>query len=64
LLYAAVDLGGSSGRVTVGQLSGEKIVLTEVHRFKHEPVQNSDGLFWDWQFIIEQVKAGLLAATK
>ena len=64
MLYAAVDLGGSSGRVTVGQLSGEKIVLTEVHRFKHEPMQNSDGLFWDWQFIIEQVKAGLLAATK
>ena len=64
MLYAAVDLGGSSGRVTVGQLSGEKIVLTEVHRFKHEPVQNNDGLFWDWQFIIEQVKAGLLAATK
>ena len=64
MLYAAVDLGGSSGRVTVGQLSGDKIVLTEVHRFKHEPVQNNDGLFWDWQFIIEQVKSGLLAATK
>jgi len=63
LLYAAVDLGGSSGRVTVGQLVDQKIILTEVHRFKHEPVQKSDGLFWDWQFILDQVKSGLIKAT-
>ena len=64
MLYAAVDLGGSSGRVTVGQLKDEKILLTEVHRFKHEPIQTKDGLFWDWQFLVEQVITGLKAATK
>jgi len=62
LLYAAVDLGGSSGRVTVGQIKDSKIVLTEVHRFKHEPVQSEAGLFWDWQFIVDQVIIGLNAA--
>ena len=62
MLYAAVDLGGSSGRVTVGQIKDSKIVLTEVHRFKHEPVQSEAGLFWDWQFIVDQVIIGLNAA--
>ena len=64
MLYAAVDLGGSSGRVTVGELVDSKISLTEVHRFKHEPVQTDAGLFWDWSFIVEQVKTGLNAACQ
>ena len=64
MLYAAVDLGGSSGRVTVGELVDSKISLTEVHRFKHEPVQTDAGLFWDWSFIVEQVKTGLAAACQ
>lgn len=64
MLYAAVDLGGSSGRVTVGQLQEDKINLTEVHRFKHEPVQRDTGLFWDWQFILDQIKIGLTKATE
>ena len=63
MLYAAVDLGGSSGRVTVGQIKDSKILLTEVHRFKHEPVQSEAGLFWDWQFIVDQVIIGLNAAS-
>ncbi len=64
MLYAAVDLGGSSGRVTVGELFDSKISLTEVHRFKHEPVQSDAGLFWDWPFIVEQIISGLSAAKK
>ena len=64
MLYAAIDLGGSSGRVTVGELVDGKIKLTEVHRFKHEPVQSESGLYWDWQFIVEQIKVGLTEATK
>jgi rhamnulokinase len=63
LLHAAIDLGGSSGRVTVGELVDQKIVLTELHRFKHEPIQNKDGLFWDWQFILAQIKIGLYKAV-
>ena len=64
MLHAAIDLGGSSGRVTVGELVNEKIVLTELHRFKHEPIQSSDGLFWDWQFILDQIKIGLNKACE
>ena len=64
MLHAAIDLGGSSGRVTVGELVDQKIVLTELHRFKHEPIQSSDGLFWDWQFILDQIKIGLNKACE
>ena len=64
MLYAAVDLGGSSGRVTVGKLEDSKITLTEVHRFRHEPMQNDAGLFWDWKFIVGQVMKGLESACQ
>jgi rhamnulokinase len=48
----------------VGELVDSKISLTEVHRFKHEPVQTDAGLYWDWPFIVEQIITGLAAAKK
>jgi rhamnulokinase len=48
----------------VGELVDSKISLTEVHRFKHEPVQTDAGLYWDWPFIVEHIITGLAAAKK
>ena len=36
---AAVDLGAQSGRVAVGRFDGERLAVTEVHRFPNEPVR-------------------------
>ena len=59
-LYAAVDLGGSSGRVAVGHIQNRKIVVREVHRFSHEPQVLSDGsIRWEWEKIVHEVITGL-----
>jgi rhamnulokinase len=46
-VFAAIDLGASSGRVLLGRLDGERIALEELHRFANRPVQLPDGLHWN-----------------
>jgi rhamnulokinase len=65
-LFAAIDLGASSGRVAVGSLNQdsnnlELLEIKEVHRFKVDVNENLDlGLRWNWSKIVEEVKTGLL----
>ncbi len=33
------DLGASSGRAMLGEFDGEKITISELHRFINEPVR-------------------------
>ena len=64
-LFAAVDLGASSGRVAVGRLDSGKIAMQEVHRFKHEAKILPDGSFrWEWEHIVSEVLAGLNKASE
>ena len=35
-VMAAVDLGAQSGRVAVGRFDGERLGVTEVHRFRNQ----------------------------
>ncbi len=61
--YAAIDLGASSGRVSIASLTSGKLEVSEVHRFKHDAEMCSDGtLRWQWQKILDEVKKGLLIA--
>jgi rhamnulokinase len=62
--YAAVDLGAASGRVIVGQLQPDRVRLTEVHRFRNEPLDLPDGLHWDIAALYREVLAGLGAAAE
>jgi rhamnulokinase len=60
---AAIDLGASSGRISVGSLDAGSLVIQEVHRFKHEAKVLADGgLHWEWSKIVDEVKTGLLKA--
>ena len=62
---AAIDLGASSGRVSIGSLEDSALQIHEVHRFKHEAHENSDGtLRWQWNKIVEEVIRGLLKAQE
>ena len=62
---AAIDLGASSGRVAVGSLESGKLLIQEVHRFKHEAREFEDrGLRWEWAKIVDEVKIGLLKAQE
>lgn len=57
--YLAVDLGAESGRTIIGTLDGEKLALTETHRFTNGPVRLPDGLHWDVLRLWSEIKAGI-----
>ncbi|MGR3868022.1 rhamnulokinase [Streptomyces graminifolii] len=61
-VYAAVDLGASSGRVMVGRVGPDALELTEAHRFPNRPVRTPEGLRWDILALYAGVLDGLRAA--
>ena len=60
---AAVDLGAQSGRVAVGRFDGERLRVTEVHRFPNVPVRTRGTLSWDILRLYQGVLDGLRAAA-
>ncbi len=61
--FAAIDLGAQSGRVAVGRFDGERISVTEVHRFPNVPVRTRVTLSWDVLRLYGDVLDGLRAAA-
>ncbi|MET7331284.1 rhamnulokinase family protein [Nonomuraea sp. NPDC005650] len=59
--FAAVDLGASSGRVMLADLS-DGLELTEVRRFPNEPVTEAGRLHWDITGLYSEIIAGLREA--
>lgn len=57
----AFDLGASNGRAILGQFDGEKITMTELHRFENNYVEMNGVYYWDTPYLYNQLKAGLLA---
>lgn len=63
--FAAADLGASSGRVIVGELSRGVLQLQEAHRFANGPQQAPDGSFhWDFSNLRAQVRTGFSRALE
>lgn len=56
---AAVDLGGSSGRVVGAFVDGGRILIDGVHRFRNRAFTDEDGLHWDAQRLYRDARAGL-----
>ena len=62
--YIAVDLGAESGRVMLGSVSADKLVLQEVHRFSNSPINQGDSLRWDFKNLLSEIKTGISKAFK
>jgi rhamnulokinase len=68
--FLAFDLGAESGRAMLGQFDGERIRLSEVHRFPNGPVRLPDGggtgcrLHWDVLRLWGEIKRGLALAVQ
>lgn len=67
-LFVAVDIGASSGRVIVGQVSssstnGGAVELDVVHRFPNGVVELDGRLHWDFDGLFAEVLTGLRAAA-
>ncbi|MBT2549511.1 rhamnulokinase family protein [Arthrobacter sp. ISL-65] len=70
-LFAAVDIGASSGRVILGRISTgadaadggpARATLDVVHRFPNAVAQSDGGLRWDFDALFAEVLTGLAAA--
>lgn len=62
-VFAAVDIGASSGRVILGRVSGSGVTLETVHRFPNGVVEVDGGLRWDFDALFAEVLTGLAAAA-
>lgn len=63
-VVAAVDLGGSSGRVMLGRVGRDELTVHPVARFANEPVRLADGLHWNILELYRNVLAGLGTALR
>lgn len=66
-VFAAVDVGASSGRVILGRISrgtgNPGVVLETVHRFPNGVAESDGGLRWDFTALFEEVLTGLTAGA-
>jgi rhamnulokinase len=58
-LFAAVDLGASSGRVIAGLIDQGSIEIVEIHRFANNPLESGSSLYWDFESLKSEITAGL-----
>lgn len=58
----AFDLGGSGGKVFLGQFDGHTIYLENVHRFENSPISINGGLYWNIISIYQQMNIGIKKA--
>jgi rhamnulokinase len=62
--YLACDLGAESGRVMLGSLDNDRLVLEEIHRFPNVPIKAGASLHWDVRRLFDEVKVGLRKASE
>ena len=62
--YIAVDLGAESGRVMLGTVSEDQVLLDEIHRFGNGPIEQDGSLRWDFHRLLNEIKAGIGKAAK
>jgi rhamnulokinase len=58
-VFAAVDVGASSGRVMAGVVENQRVRLKPVHRFRNGVVERQGHLRWDIGRIHEEVRTGI-----
>lgn len=64
LKLLAFDFGASSGRAILGQFNGEKIELSEVHRFPNDPVMVNGNFYWDVLRLYHEMKQAMIICRK
>lgn len=62
-VFAAIDIGASSGRVMLGRVSPAGVALETVHRFPNGVVEIDGGLRWNFDALYAEVLDGLKAAA-
>ncbi len=60
-VFAAIDLGASSGRIVAGVFEGNSLELNEVARFKNGPIEVGGELHWDFDRVYRSILEGLIS---
>ena len=63
MTYLAIDLGGGSGRVIAGTLADGRLSMEQIHRFDNYQVTMGHHVYWDFPYLLHQVKQGLRLAA-
>lgn len=58
-LFGAIDIGASSGRVVLAEIGENTLDLHEVHRFKNSVTEINQELYWDFDTLLVEIRAGL-----
>ena len=58
--FLGYDFGATSGRAMLGVYDGEKIELSEIHRFSNDPVELNGRFVWDLPRLFYDVKQALV----
>jgi rhamnulokinase len=61
--FLAFDLGAESGRAMLGCLHAGLLNVSEIHRFRNEPVRQNGALHWDILRLWLEIKQGLERAA-
>lgn len=62
--YLACDLGAESGRLMLGTIADDRIVLEEVHRFSNTPIEVGTSLCWNIARLFDSLGAGLCQVAR
>jgi len=63
-LYVACDLGAENGRVMLGTLSRDQLMISEIRRFPNQPIREKDSLHWDIPQLYHETVLGLREISK
>jgi rhamnulokinase len=62
--FLALDLGAESGRGVLGRFDGERIALSDVHRFPNGPVRLLNSMHWDALRLFSEMQEALGRAAE
>ncbi len=57
----AFDLGASNGRAILARFDGERVAMTELHRFETPMLRINGAHYWDADNLVQQLKQGFSA---
>lgn len=60
----AVDIGASSGRVILGSLENDQLLLQEIHRFDNHLIEKNGHFCWDIDHLFTEIKTGIQKCNK
>ena len=62
--FLAVDIGASGGRHMLGWISENRLHMEEVYRFDNRMFYRDGHLYWDTEYLFEQILNGMRQCRK